>query len=157
MVLVLLKAASAEFGSADALTSVFFSMKSSSQWFAGSIAVSSLGMPWHLIFFLLKRWYFKPLIFKILCHLLQNMYQCYFGTAKDIIRESAVVPLRDTPGQCERAIRTRFGEMHKKVASSEEAEGFGGLSPKAFISCFLSVSPSKNDSRFLSSFISLVI
>lgn len=85
------------------------------------------------------------------------MCQCYFGTAKDIIRESAVVPLRDTPGQCERAIWTRFREMHKKVASSEEAGGFGGLSPKAFISWFLSVSPSKNDSRFLSSFISLVI
>lgn len=49
--------------------------------------------------------------------------------------------------------------MHKEVASSEEAGGFGGLSPKASISCFSSVSQSKNDSRFLSlsSFISLVI
>lgn len=46
-----------------------------------------------------------------------------------------------------------------KVASSEEADGFGGLSPKAYISCFSSVSQSKIDSRFLSlsSFSSLVI
>jgi len=48
-------------------------------------------MPRHLIFFLFERWCFKPLMLKTLCHPLQNMYQCYFGAAKGVIRVSAVV------------------------------------------------------------------
>lgn len=116
-------------------------------------------MPWHLAFFLIERRYFKLQILRVLCHLLQNMYQCYFGVAEDIIRVSAVVLQRDILGQRETAMWTRLGEMHEEAASSAEAAALGALSTKAFILCYSGVSQYNNDSRLISpsSFISSVI
>lgn len=106
-------------------------MKSSGQWFAGGTAASSLAMPWLLGFFLLKRWYFNLPILKILCRLLQNMRQCYFGVAEDVIKSECSCP---TEGQSQGSVKGPYGQGWEKRLKRQpglrKQEGLGGCLQK---------------------------